>query len=85
MRGGYQILDLKNKNITTGVGMVFDGIYDTIEGTQKAVLVSGLQLDETEYKDTYIQLHVEGSSYLGTIYGKNINIQDTDVVTITEA
>lgn len=85
MRGGYQIIDLKNKDISTGVGMLFDGIYDTIEGTRKAVLVTGLQYEGVEYADTFVELHVEGSAYIGNIYGKNINIQDTDVVTITEA
>lgn len=85
LKGGYQIIDLGNKEITTGVGMLIDGIYDKIEGTRKALLISGLNLDGTEYHDTFVELHVEGSAFLGTIYGKNLNIEDTDVVTITEA
>lgn len=85
MRGGYQIIDFKNKNITIDVGMLYDGIYDTLEATKKAILVTGIVIDDKEYNDTFIDLHVEGSMYVGTIYGKNITIQDTDVVTITEA
>lgn len=83
LKGGYQIIDLKNKELESGVGMVFDGIYDKIEGTRKAILISGLNVGGTEYHDTFVELAVNGSNYEGTIYGKTITISDVDVVTVT--
>lgn len=82
MRGGYQIIDLKNKNFTTGVGIVFEGVYDLLEGTRKAILFTGIQVDDTEFGDTFVELDVEGSAYIGIIYGTTIKIEDTDVITI---
>lgn len=81
--GGYQIIDLENKELTLATGMVFEGIYDKIEGTRKPILISGINIEGTEYHDTFVELTVSGSSYVGTIYGKNISITDVDVVTVS--
>lgn len=83
LKGGYQIIDLKNKKLTSATGMVYDGIYDKIEGTRKAILISGLNVGGTEYHDTFVELTVDGTDYKGTIYGKTITISDKDVVTVT--
>lgn len=83
MRGGYQIIDLKNKNLTDGVGMVYDDVYDTMEGTRKTVLITGMQVDDVEYRDCYVDFTLTGKAYIGAIHGKEIKIEDTDVVTIT--
>lgn len=82
-KGGYQIIDLKNKQLTSGVGMVFDGIYDQIEGTRKTILISGLNLGGKEYHDTFVDLVSSGSIFQGTIFGHTITINDVDVVTVT--
>lgn len=82
-KGGYQIIDLKNKELTSGVGMVYEGIYDKIEGTRKAILISGLNVGGTEYHDTFVELTVNESNFVGTIYGKTITISDNDVLTVT--
>lgn len=85
LKGGYQIIDLQNKELESGVGMVYEGTYDKIEGTRKAILISGLNVGGTEYHDTFVELTVNGSNYEGTIYGKSITISDADVVTVTNA
>lgn len=85
VKGGYQIIDLTNKPLTSGVGMVFDGVYDKVEGTHKAILVSGLNVGGTEYHDSFVDFTVAGTAFMGTIYGKTIKIEDTDVVTVTNA
>ena len=56
--GGYQIIDLKGKNLTTDVGMVYEGIYELIEGTTKPILLSGIQVDDTEYQDVYVSVSI---------------------------
>lgn len=82
IRGGYKIIDLKDKELTLSVGMTYDGIYDAIEGTRKPLLISGLNIAGVEYKDFYALPKVNQSSYVITIDGYTITIQDTDVVTV---
>lgn len=85
LKGGYQIIDLQNKKLESGVGMVYEGVYDKIDGTRKAILISGLNVGGTEYHDTFVELTVNVSNYEGAIYGKSITISDADVVTVTNA
>lgn len=82
-KGGYQIIDLENKPLTLSVGMVYEDIYDLIEGTRKPIYVSGVNIDGTEYHDTYVDFKVNGSNFEGLIYGYKIVIEDTNVVTIS--
>ena len=83
-KGGYQILDLKNTNFALGTGAVVEGAYGKIAGTKKPILVSGIVIAGTEYHDTYVDFTVNNTVIEGTIYGKKIKIEMTDVVTISE-
>lgn len=90
-KGGYQIINLNDHPHTSGVGAVHEGIYDKIEGTRKAILLSGIIIDGVEYHDTYIFPTVNGTNYVAVV-GVNpttneeyvVNIQDNDVVTFTK-
>lgn len=82
-KGGYQIIDLKNKNFTLGTGMVVEGAYKKIEGTLKPIYFSGISIAGVEYHDCYVQIVVNGSNFEGIIYGKKIVIQNNDMVTIS--
>ena len=87
MIGGYQIIDLKNKELNSGVGMLYDGIYDSIEGATKPILLEGLNIDGTEHKPCFVFFTVNESNFETQITGKNdiiqITVTDTDVVTVT--
>ena len=83
-KGGYQILDLKNKSFALGTGALVAGAFYTIAGTKKPILVSGIVIAGTEYHDTYVDFTVVSSAFEGTIYGKKISIASTDTVTISE-
>ena len=83
-KGGYQILDLKNKSFALGTGAVVAGAYGTIAGTKKPILVSGIVIAGTEYHDTYVDFTINNTAFEGTIYGKKISIANTDTVTISE-
>ena len=87
-KGGYQILDLKNTNFALGTGEVIPGAFDTILGTKKPILVSGIKIAAKKYNDTYVDFTVgkTGSiiAFDGTIHGKKIKITNTDIVTISE-
>ena len=82
--GGYQIIDLKGKNFTLGTGMVFNGVYEKIEGTRKPIYVSGISIAGVEYHDCYVNFVVNGNNFEGVIYGNKIVIQDNDVITISK-
>lgn len=83
-KGGYQIIDLKGKEFNMGEAVYYHGIYGKVEGTKKVKLISGINIGGTKFADTYCDLTVLGTSYVGTIYGKTITIKDTDEVIITE-
>ena len=88
MRGGYQIIDLKNKNHTSGVGMQHEeGLYEKIEGTKKPILITNLVYTNKEYQDCFATPFVVGSQfkfYITTGDGNMvITVEDTDVVTIS--
>ena len=93
-KGGYQIIDLENRDFRDGIGQQFEGIYELIEGTRKPILLSGFSFGGKEFHDTFVNPIVSGSSYYinyryyepeddMTIY-LNIRIQDNDVITVTE-
>ena len=83
-KGGYQILDLKNTNFALGTGALVAGAFETIRGTKKPILVSGIVIAGTEYHDTYVDFTVVSTAFEGIIYGKKISIASTDTVTISE-
>ena len=82
-KGGYQILDLKNKSFALGTGAVVAGAFETIRGTKKPILVSGIVIAGTDYHDTYVDFTVNNTAFEGTIYGKKITIANTDTITIS--
>lgn len=90
IKGGYKIIDLKGKDLTLDVGMVYEGIYDALEGTTKAILLSGLVVNGVEYRDVFVGPIVDSGAYLIYYTHDNthfdswsgvIKIEDTDVVT----
>lgn len=86
LKGGYQILDLQNKNLRSGIGMIIDGAYDKVAGNRKVILVSGLNYDGREYRDTFVEFHNpngQNTTYRGTIYGNTITVETNDEVTVT--
>lgn len=84
MRGGYQIIDLKNRNLTTTTTANIKGIYNSIESNyRKPILLSGIVIDSVEKADTFVTLVHNGSRYTTTIYGVTLTIADSDNVTIT--
>lgn len=83
-KGGYQIIDLQNKKLTKDVGMVFDGIYEKIKGTRKAILLSGLNVDGVEYRDIFVETIKLGPTYSLKCFAEADNINFSGVVTIED-
>ena len=87
-KGGYQILDLKNKSFALGTGAKVPGAFETIRGTKKPILVSGIVIAGARYNDTYVDFTIGNTggiiAFDGTMHGKKIKITNTDIVTISE-
>ena len=87
-KGGYQILDLKNKSFTLGTGAAVAGAFETIRGTKKPILVSGIVIAGAKYNDTYVDFTIGKTgniiAFQGTMHGKKISITNKDIVTISE-
>ena len=79
--GGYKILDFKGVNITAE-GTKIAGIYEAIEGNNKATLLTGVVINGTKYDDAFALLTVNGSAFEVTINGNKIVIDSEDLVKI---
>lgn len=82
LKGGYQIIDLEDREFKIGVGQVFEGIYDRIEGNRKAILISGLNVDGIEKRDCYTYPEIDGTSYDCIVGIYRVHITDRDIVTV---
>lgn len=85
IRGGYKIIDLKNKQLINGVSVVYEGIYDAIEGTRKPIIVSGMNIEGKEYGDIWVNFEINDTSYYFQFLNNNgdtvkITISDNDSV-----
>lgn len=84
VKGGYQILNFNDTNFRVDIPMEIKGIYDKIEGTRKAILISGLIIDGVELHDFYAKPKVVGSSFVFDVLGYSVEISDIDIITITK-
>ncbi len=89
MKGGYQILNLKNINLAVGTPTVITEAYETLEGNyKKAVLVTGFKANGTEVGDFFTLPYVAQANYVIKVaVGENnytITIAADDKVTLTQ-
>lgn len=84
VKGGYQILNFNDTDFRVDIPMEINGIYDKIEGTRKAILISGLIIDGVELHDFYATPKVVGSSFVFDVLGYNVEISDIDIITVTK-
>lgn len=80
LKGGYQIINFEGINFTRGETKKIDGIYEKIEGTTKALLISGLSLDGVNIRDFFTIPTVKNGKYHITYGDKTIVIDDNDNV-----
>lgn len=82
-KGGYQIVDFGDTNITSTEGATIAGVYPTIEAShRKALLISGVTLEGVEQRDCWIDCVVDSGNYKFTAYGKTFTVTPDNKVTI---
>lgn len=87
MTGGYKILDLQGKDFTVGQPKEVPGIYEAVESSRKAFMLSNYSVDGVEQNDRFVSLDLVGTSYqsLGNVFTESyISITKNDMVTIVE-
>ena len=82
VKGGYQIINLDGVVHNVGSGVTHEGIYERIDGTQKPIMLSGLNVGGTEYHDSYVTPKVVGSNYVIEVYDFKITITANDRVIV---
>lgn len=86
VRGGYQIIDLKNTDFTSGSPVTIPGTYATIEASHKRCAVEGFSIANVEYKPMSANFVVNASNYVAQLTDKiSISVTAEDAVTITVA
>lgn len=81
VKGGYQIINLDGVVHNYGSAVTHEGIYERIKGTQKPIMISGINIDGAEYHDCYVEPKEKGSNYEFNIYGYKVTVTNSDVVT----
>lgn len=82
LKGGYQIIDLKGRELQIGVGSFYEGIYDLIEGTNKPIVVSGLNVEGVDIRDDFASVKIMDTNFDLIVGNYVVTVNDRDVVTI---
>lgn len=78
-KGGYKIIDLEAKDITTIV--TIDGIFNAIKNSyEKPLLFSRINVGGTKFNDTFADVKKESEVYTVTLYGVKYAIDEADRV-----
>lgn len=85
MNGGYKIVDFQDKNITSDAGITLVGIYESVESTRKAILVSGLTLDGVEQRDVFVNPVNGENNFTFSAYGRTFTVTSEDAITVSAA
>lgn len=79
IKGGYKLIDLKDRKLTVGDGVTVKGIYNSIENSyNKPLILTGINIGGVERNDVFIYFADDSGSYVA-------NISATEKVTITSA
>lgn len=84
-KGGYQIVDLKNKSLTVDTEATIDGVYKAVKKCNgKPTLVTGLNIGGTAVNGFYTLFKLSSTSYVATCtdMGYTITIANDDGVTV---
>ena len=85
IKGGYQIIDLKNINIVTDDtdAVTIPGVFEAIsENNGKPTLLSGIKVDGDVLTDRFVEFTLSSGDYVTLINGSTLTITDDDEVTL---
>lgn len=80
-KGGYKIVSLELKDITSG--FTLKGLYNALKDSySKPILVSEIVMDGTKKNDAYTIVSKSGTSYVIEVYGQILTVATNDAVTV---
>lgn len=82
MKGGYQTIDFGDINITSENSVTIPGIYESIEGTRKSLLIEGVTLEGVEKRSVFVECESGDGNCTFSAYGKTFTVTPDDKVTI---
>lgn len=85
MKGGYQIIDLRETNFTAATAVTIPGVYEQIEGNyNKPLLLEGFSIGDIEYNATWVNKTVDSTNFkLSGVSGYDVTVTPDDKVTFT--
>lgn len=84
LKGGYQIIDFYGEPQTLNIGTYVRDIYKKISRVKKAILISGLVVNNVAYHDGYTIPKKSGSGFTMDFADFVITVTNTDIVTISK-
>lgn len=84
---GYKEISFRKQKFTTAnrkTGLTISGMYDRIEESFKAILVTGVVIDSVEYKPFFAETVNHEGSYELKGSDMVITVTDADLVTISK-
>ena len=93
MKGGYKIIDLRDTEFTSGTPVTINGIYKSVESTNKPTVLSKFYLSGKEYDSVFCFLVNQGTTFYGIMYYTDstgslkeisIKIKNDDTITLIE-
>ena len=63
VKGGYQIIDLEDRNFTKLSNQTYKGIYEKLDSTRKPCILSGIKLDGIERRDVFVNFTKSANQY----------------------
>lgn len=89
MIGGYQIINLGNKELTDEATII-KGVYNLIEGTKKPILLTNVNVGGTEIHNFFPQVHINDGNFelpwimSASAVGRIIVNDDDEVTYVTD-
>lgn len=84
VKGGYQIINFNGVKLTKNTIDRISNIFDKIDGTNKAILLSGLNVDGVDYRDVVCTPILIRGRYVIKVFGFRIYISANDSVTVED-
>lgn len=76
--GSYQIIDLKNIDLSIETPVKYDGYYNIINNTRKVINLSGITINGIKYQDSFVSLFKSEGTYMCYLYNRTFVFYPND-------
>lgn len=76
--GSYQIIDLKDIDLTIETPVKYDGCYNLIDSTRKVINLSGITINGVKYQDSFVSMFKSEDTYMCYLYNRTFVFYPND-------